>query len=581
MITKNIKYREILERNNELSKLLPDEKYEIKILSNIITSQLNEILEYTLRMDGIPAIVKSGNYDNIVQDSQKYEESKTIIIFWELSNIIDGLHYKIELLNNDQIDEIYEKTKSEIDLVLKFLEKTSLVLINKFSSIHFCCLNVKETSLETLEDRLNQYLKNKLTSNVRLIDLGKIFTTLGISNSLDLRYYYSKKALYSVDFFRIYADYVSHFIMSANGKSKKALIFDCDNTLWKCIVGEDGFENIEMSTKTKDGAIFAEIQAMAVALNKQGILIGLCSKNNSVDVDEVIKFHPDMQLRDEHITIKKCNWSDKVNNLKEISQELNIGLDSLVFIDDSSFEVNLIREHLPAVTVLQVPDRLFEYPKLIRENLGLFYNLSFTNEDKNKIKMYYQDSKRVEVEKEFTNLENYITSLELKITFFENDESIIPRMAQMSQKTNQFNLTTKRYTEGDIKNFIDDSNSDVYAFSLADKFGDSGVTGMSIITSNGKSKIAEIDTFLMSCRVIGRNIEYSFVDYVIEKRKEKKNEKIKAKYIKTPKNEQVEKFFDKCSFKLNESNDSIRYYTLNISKYVPKKLKYIEVINEK
>ncbi|NQV18395.1 MAG: HAD-IIIC family phosphatase [Armatimonadetes bacterium] len=581
MTVRNLKYSEILKRNSDFAKLLSDTGYEIKVLSNIVTSQLNEILEYTLRVDAIPAIVKSGDYDNIVQDSLKYQNSNVIIIFLELSNIVDGLQFKIELLNDDQLDEILEKTKSEIDLVLKNFEKTSLILINKFTSIHFCSSNIMKNNLEELADQLNQYLEMRIPENVRLVDLEKVIANVGVEKSLDLRYYYSSKALYTVDFFKAYAEHVKPFFMSANGKAKKALIFDCDNTLWKGILGEDGFDNIEMSPKTKDGAIFYEIQDMAISLNKQGILLGLCSKNNPADVDEVINSHPDMQLRNKHITINKSNWSNKVTNLKEIAQDLNIGLNSLVFVDDSSFEVNMIREQLPEITVLQVPERLYNYPKMLRENIGLFYNLSFTAEDRKKIKMYKQQVKRESVKKEFTDIEDYLASMELKMTIHQDDKSIIPRMAQMSQKTNQFNLTTKRYTEGDIKNFIKNEESMIFAISVSDKFGDSGVTGLCIINFHDEIQSAEIDTLLMSCRIIGRNVEYVFIDHIIDMMKGKKVNVVKAKYIKTQKNEQVKEFYDKCSFSLTESTDSVRNYTLDINNYEPKQLNYIEVINGK
>jgi len=575
-----LKYSEILRLNKEISTNLKSKLSCISILSNITIHQIKEILEYSLRSDGINANVDIGNYDNIVQDSQKYKGSNTVIIFWEVSNIIDGLQYKIELLNNDQFDEIQGKIKSEIDLVLKNIEKASLVLINTFTSLPFSCSNVRKDNLNELSLQLNYYLEEKIPYNARLVDLEKVIASVGVSKSLDMRYFYSSKALYTIDFFKAYAEFIKPFIMSANGKAKKALIFDCDNTLWKGILGEDGFDNIDMSTTTKDGSVFAEIQSMALALNRQGILVGLCSKNNPGDVDEVIESHPDMQFRNEHITINKSNWSDKVSNLKEIATELNIGLDSLVFIDDSTFEVNLIREQLPEVTVLQVPEKLYEYPSLMRKNMGLFYNLSFTAEDKKKIEMYKQQVKRETIKKEFTGIEDYLASLELKMTIFENDEAIIPRMSQMSQKTNQFNLTTKRYSEGDIQNFINDFNSEVYAFSLSDKFGDSGITGLSIVTVNGKIETAEIDTLLMSCRVIGRNIEYTFMDYIIGKIKEKNKSNLKAKYIKTQKNEQVKEFYNRCSFSLAESTDTVRNYTLDINNYKPKQLNYIEIVND-
>jgi FkbH-like protein len=575
-----LKYSEILKLNKELGDNFKSSSYNITILSNFIVHQVKELLEYRLRKEALNAAVEFGDYDNIVQDSHKYKESNAIIIFWELCNIIDGLQYKIELYEEDQFNELLEKTKSEIDLVLRNVEKTSLVLINKFTALSFSHYKIRKNKLDELASQLNHYLEEKISANVRFVDIEKVIASVGVSNSLDMRYYYSSKALYTIDFYKTYANYISPFFISASGKAKKALIFDCDNTLWKGILGEDGFDNIEMSSNSKNGGVFAEIQAMALDLNKQGVLIGLCSKNNPDDVNEVIASHPDMQLREEHITIKKANWTDKATNLKAISNELNIGLDSLVFVDDSSFEVNLIREQLPEVTVLQVPEKLYEYPKMLRGSLGLFYNLSLTTEDQNKIKMYKQQVKRESVKKKFTDIEDYLASLELKMTIFEDDESIISRMSQMTQKTNQFNLTTKRYTEGDIRNFIDDLDSNVYAFSVADKFGDSGVTGLCIVSDNSKNESPEIDTLLMSCRIIGRNIESAFMDYLIGKIKEKRIGVLKAKYIKTLKNDQVKEFFDKCGFKLVEGDESQINYVLSLKDYKPKKLNYIEVINE-
>jgi len=574
-----LKYSEILKLNKELENKLPSSSYGITVLSNIIDHQIKEILEYLLRVEGINANVDIGDYDNIIQNSQKYKDSNAVIIFWELCNIIDGLQYKMELLNNDKFDEIIEKTKSEINLVLKNLDKTSLILINKFTSLSFSSSNIRKNNLDELADQLNHYLEHIIPSNIRLVELEKVIASVGVSDSLDYRYYYSSKALYTVDFFKAYVEYIKPFIMSANGKAKKALIFDCDNTLWKGILGEDGIANIEMSSRTKDGAIFAEIQALALALNKQGILIGLCSKNNPKDVDEVIKIHPDMQLRDEHITINKSNWLDKVSNLKDIAQELNIGLDSFVFVDDSSFEVNLIREQLPEVTVLQVPAKLYEYPKMLRTNMGLFYNLSYTVEDSKKIEMYKHQVKRETVKNKFSDIEDYLASLDLKMTVYLNDESIIPRMSQMTQKTNQFNFTTKRYTEGDIRKILEDPNTNVYAFSVADKFGDSGVTGLCIINNDHENQSAHIDTFLMSCRIIGRNIEYSFMDYIIGKAKEAKIGKVNAEYVKTQKNEQVRECYDKCSFDLVNENELKKDYVLSLNNYKSKKLNYIEVID--
>ena len=578
---KEFKYSEILKLNQEIGDTLKSGIYNITILSNITIHQIKEIFEHRLRIEGINAHVNIGDYDNIVQDSKKYQESNVIILFWEICNINDGLHYNVELFSKEQLDEILERTKLEINLVLKNLKKTSLIIINKFTAIHFSRFNIRLTNLEELANKLNLYLEDKISGNVRLVDLEKVIANIGVEKCQDMRFYYSSKSLYTINFFKSYSEYIKPLIMSVNGKAKKALIFDCDNTLWKGILGEDGFDNIEMSKTTKDGAIFSEIQAMALALTKQGILIGLCSKNNPSDINEVIKSHPDMQLKDEHITINKSNWSDKVSNLKEMSKELNIGLDSFVFIDDSSFEVNLVKAQLPEITVLQVPVKISEYPGMLRNNFGLFYNLSFTSEDMQKREMYKQQVRRENDSKEFSDIEDYLTSLELKMTIYHNDKSIIPRMSQMSQKTNQFNLTTKRYSEGDITNYIEDENSEVYAIDVSDKFGNSGITGLCIMNFKEEKHFAEIDTFLMSCRIIGRNIEYAFIDNIIEVVKEKNINFVKGKYIRTRKNEQVENFYNMCSFSLIDESNSVRNYNLNISEYKAKNIHYIKVVYEK
>ena len=576
---RNLKYSEILKLNKKLKSNFTNDSIKIVILTNIIINQLKEICEYSLRIANLNADIIIGDYDNIVQDSLKYKDSNLAIIFWELSNIIDGLHFKIELFNYMQIDAIVEKTESEINLVFRNLKNTSLVLFNKFTPIQFSSSIINSTKLEKLSAKLNSYLENNVPENVKVVDFEKVIANVGVNSSLDFRYYYSSKALYTIEFFKTYTEHIKPYILSANGKSKKAIIFDCDNTLWKGVLGEDGFDGIEMSSSTKDGAIFSEIQSIALNLKKQGILIGLCSKNNPADVDEVIKSHPDMQLRDEHIAIKKVNWSDKVTNLREIARELNIGVDSLVFVDDSSFEVNLIKEQIPEIIVLQVLDRLYTYPKILREHLGLFYNLSFTQEDKQKTEMYKQQAHRGTIKKEFSDIEGYLASLGMKLTIFQDDKSLIPRMSQMSRKTNQFNLTTKRYSEGDIKDFITNNNTTVFAFSYCDKFGDSGVTSLCVVYIDDNKTIADIDTYLMSCRVIGRNVEYAFMDYIIDYLRDRKIKLVRAKYIQTQKNEQVKDFFEECSFSLTSSMETEKNYILNIKKYISKQIHYIRVID--
>jgi FkbH-like protein len=572
-----MKYSELITTNRQLAKRVNTPPYNIAILSNIVVHPIIDFVEYACRIMNINATAIVGDYDNIIQDSQKYCDYDATIIFWELCNLTERIHYKIELFNDEQINILLDKTKSEIDYVLSKLNKTSLVIFNKFTSFPFSRFSPNINKLEQFSKKLNQHLLEKAPPNVKIIDLEGIFASIGIYRSIDFRFYYSSKALYTIDFYKSYVDHIIPSILAINGKAKKVLVFDCDNTLWKGIIGEDGYQNIEMSERTKSGAIFAEIQGIALSLNKSGVLLGLCTKNNYQDIEEVIKHHPDMKLRMEQIAIIKCNWDDKVSNLLQIALELNVGLDSIVFIDDSAFEINLIKEHLPEVTVLQVPERLYYYPELLRENLGLFYNLSNTKEDLQRAEMYKQQEKRESLLKKYTNVEDYLTSLGLEITVYEDDQSIVSRLSQLTQKTNQFNLTTKRYSEVDIMNFISSSDSKVLAFNTNDKFGDSGITGLCIIRFDKIQRTALIDTFLMSCRIIGRNIEYAFLDFIIDILKKNKTSYLKANYIRTPKNEQVNNFYDSCSFSLIKSDSNIKEYNLWIKDYKPKRIEYITI----
>jgi len=544
----------------------------------VTVSQITEILEFTLRLEGVPAVVTIGNYDNIVQDSLKYKECELVVLFWEPYSITNDLQYRIDLLTDSAVNEIFDKTCAELGLVFANLQETSLVLMNTFTALPFSATDVVPAKLEELTWKLNAHLRNHTPKNARVIDLNKVIARVGVQKSFDLRYWYSSKAPHTIDFFKAYSQCVKPFVLSSRGKAKKALIFDCDNTLWKGVLGEDDAGSIQMSRATKEGSFFADVQSIALSLSKQGVLIGLCSKNNPQDVDEVVRSHPDMQLRDENLAVKRVNWADKASNLREIARELNIALDSLVFVDDSAFEVNLVRSQLPEVTVLQVPESLYLYPSMLRANCGLFYSLSATAEDAKKTEMYKDQAKREASKLEFSDLKSYLASLGTKLTIHEDDVSLVPRMAQLSQKTNQFNLTTIRYTEGDIGALVTGALTNVFAFSVSDRYGNSGITGLCIVKNLGAHERV-IDTLLMSCRVLGRNIEYAFMNWLIERLDREGVHLVYAGYVETAKNAQVKEFFDHCSFSLTTATEKTRDYVLNVGEYESKQVEYVEIIN--
>jgi len=418
-----LKYFEILKELKQLRETQAENSCntKIKVLSNITVNQLSEILEYGLRKENVPAEISIGNYDNIVQDSLTCSEDEIVILFWELINIIDGFEYEIDSLDEEELDSLIIKVKYEMDLVLNNLKGCRLVLWNLFHSLPYSTA-LDKSIWKKLVSELNSHLKKHITANVHLIDTNHVIARQGEHISFDIRNYFSSKAFYSVDFFKSYTKHILPVLLSVSGKVKKALILDCDNTLWKGVIGEDGMDGIRLSKRDKGGLPYYVVQRQLLNLYNKGVLLCLCSKNNPEDIDEVLAQHGDMQLRNEHFVVKKVNWEDKVSNLRAIATELNIGLDSLVFVDDADFEVNLVREALPEVNVYQVPEKSYQYPIMMREIAFQFYNPFLTKEDKEKSRHYLEQKERDSVKKQHRNIEDYLRSLNIEICLHQNNE---------------------------------------------------------------------------------------------------------------------------------------------------------------
>lgn len=570
-----VTYTEMLKLNSEFKKNAKSESYNVAVLSNIIINQFCPFLEYELQRAEVNAVVSSGNYDNIAQDSEVCKDQALIIVFWELCNIIDGLQYKANVMTPNETQALLDKVTSEIDFVFQNLKNSRQIIINKFSTLIFNHHFLRSNNFDLICKQLNAYLEKNAPQNTVLIDIDKIIAKTSIQKSVDFRNFYSSKALYSTDFYRTYAKYIKPVVFSILGKAKKAVIFDCDNTLWAGILGEDGELGIQMSSTTKKGVYFEEIQYLAKQLAKKGIVVGLNSKNNDHDVDKVLSTHSDIRLSDKDIAIKKVNWNDKVSNLTQIASQLNIGIDSIVFVDDSDFEVNLVKEYLPNVTALQVPKQLYLYPELIRDHFDVFYNIKETEDDQKRIDTYKTQSLRDDFKAEFVSIEDYLISLKLEMRIYIDDLQLIDRMSQLTHKTNQFNLTTKRYTVTEVDGFVNSNDYITFAFDVKDRFGAFGIVGTSFIEII--NDIAFIDTFLMSCRVLGRNIEFSFLNEILKHLKEIGIVSVKALYVETNKNAQVSHFYERAGFDIEGKEGQQATYSLSLNNFTENKITYIKI----
>ncbi len=321
---------------------------------------------------------------------------------------------------------------------------------------------------------------------------------------------------------------------------KKAIIFDCDNTLWSGVVGEDVIVYNE------------DMENDIMFLANHGVIIGICSKNNENDILPILE----NRKLDKLISVIRINWKDKVSNLKEIAQELNIGLDAIAFVDDSEFEINLVKKELPEVIAI--------YPKdLMRVVLD---NFDLTG-DFTKTQQYKDNYKRAKAQEQFSDINDYLASLDMTLTIKLNDNSQIARITELTQKTNQFNLTTDRHNEDQIRRLMEESR--VYSLSVKDKFGDNGLTGVCIIVNWDVPQYGIIAVFLLSCRILGRGIEYAFMDYIIKDLKKAGYTHVYGEYLASQKNQQVENLYPSIGFERCSGDQDENVYYINIDKYKP------------
>jgi len=537
--------------------------FRIAVLRNITVESIIPYLQYYAFKSGFEANVSVGNYDNILQDCHGglgadnkpvfTSETDCILIFLKLEDFSWSLA-------RDFLSLRPEKRESEIERFLDYVEQTLQAIRKQCSAVvlwHgleipiFKSLGILEDQLpdsqtSTLK-RLEVQMKDIFSrhTNVFYVDLSDCITQIGINSFYDNRFWYFSAAPYSLEGLNVIAKKDFKYINALKGKNKKCLVLDCDNTLWGGIIGEDGIDGIKLS-KHGPGGGFYDFQQELVNLHHRGVVLALCSKNNEEDVWEVFDMHQEMLLKREHIAAYEINWEDKAGNIKKISESLNLGLDSFVFIDDSPFETDMVREILPQVEVILVdPKQSFDYRKVIGST-GYFDSLLYSAVDRQRTKMYQAESGRRKLQKHSNCIDEFLEKLGMVVTVKFADEKSIHRIAQLTQRTNQFNLTTKRYSEADIKACVDNDACDVLYLSLKDKYGDAGIVGAVILQFSGDT--AEIDAFLLSCRVIGRGVENAFLSCVVEAARLRKVEIVQGKFSPTSKNQQVSDFYNRCGF---------------------------------
>ena len=575
-IINTLPFNEVIAAVNKFTK----EKTEntvirIAILRNITIDNFIVYLKYLLYKEGFEPVFYTGDYDSIIQEvlnekSSLYNFKPDIIIILNYGEILAPELYSkfsdyLSREENGIKENILEYYKSLFSNINKFSD--AKIIINNLERNMLPVLRMYESQNHHGQNPVIQQINFELVNiikdekNVFILDILEIAGHQGFETFYDQKQWYLAKNPYSLQGHKAVAWETKKMIDAIYGKIKKCLVLDCDNTLWGGIVGEAGIENIQINN-AYPGNIYLAFQQQILNLYNRGIILAINSKNNFDDVKEVLDTHPSMLLREKHFACIYANWNNKADNLKAIANELNIGLDSLVFVDDSDFECSFVKEVLPQVSVICLPKDRTQYSSIFSDT-GYFNSFSFSSEDRKRGQLYRNDIDRKKEMVKYADLNSFYKSLEMEIEIFPADNFSIPRVAQLSQRTNQFNLTTKRYSEDEIKRMAYSDDYIVLCLKMADKFGDLGIVGVGIIEL--KEKDAFLDTFFMSCRVINRGIEEVFLKTLLNKLFDKGFRSINATFIKTKKNQLVESFYDGFDFEIIKKTTENTQYTYNLN----------------
>ena len=543
-------------RDEQLAGLPP---LRIVLLANIVVNPLVAFLRHAAYRLGFRGECRIGQNDNVLQTALGSEpgllgpETDVVLVFLKLETLSWPLARALPGLTPAQLHAEQDRVKAYVGDVLAGIRRQTpaTILWYGFEQPLYPALGIADAQradgqLHTI-DTLNAAVRTLLQAHAGAywIDADTCLGRIGEKAYYDLRYWHLGKAPYSLAAVREIADEIFKYVRALKGRNKKVLVLDCDNVLWGGTIGEDGLEGIRLG-QTHPGSGYREFQQEVLNLHSRGVVLALCSKNNEADVWEVFDRHPDMLLGRRHFATAQINWDDKATNLRRIASGLNLGLDSVVFVDDSEFEANLIRQLLPEVEVLRVPSDTGVEHRTLLASCGWFDTLTLSAEDRERGAAYQAEAERQRLRVASDDLETYYRSLEMVPEIRLADPLTIPRIAQLTQKTNQFNLTTRRYSDEEISRLAASDSADVIWLRLRDRFGDAGIVGVCILRYEDRRAI--FDTLLLSCRVLGRGVEDAFVAYCLRRATSRGCELAVGEYRPTQKNGQVSDFYPRRGF---------------------------------
>ena len=549
--------------SKNLDDLKFDKKLKVAILPSFTLNGLDETFhvkcsEIGIRYQSYVADYNQYNQEILNPESDFYNFSPdiTFLILDIRSLLGDYFYFPYSISSAERKLLVKEKINELENLILQFKNNSSSTLvITNFNIPSYSPNGIIETKSEfgfhEMIHEINESLRNivKNQNSIYVYDFNQFVSKYGEKNIFDYRQFHLGSIQIAFNYIPYFAYELMSYVKTMLGVSRKCIVLDLDNTLWGGIVGEDGFDGIELD-QTSNGKAFVEFQKQLLSLWQQGIILAINSKNNFDDAMKVIREHPDMILREKHFASIQINWDDKAQNIKQIAEEINIGLNSIVFFDDDKLNQERIKQEFPEVLTVDMPNDPSQYSSILT-NLNDFNALQRTEEDTKRGVMYAQQRQRKQFENTVSNLDQFLKQMDIKVKIKQSNGFLIPRISQLTLKTNQFNLTTRRYQEEEIRKFSKDENFEVGCAQVLDKFGDNGITGAYIVKKNETNWI--LDTFLLSCRVMGRGVEDAMLSHILKDAKNNGIEEFKAEFIPTLKNKPAENFLSDFGFRKHDN----------------------------
>lgn len=542
-------------------------KYRLAVLGDCATQHLATSLRGYAYEEGICLELLDTDYNQILaqlldaeSETYKFNPQAVLIVrcvqkmYEKYTEAEDRTHFAESMMNELKEYEsmLHEKSSANL-LIFNIPEDDDRVYAGHGNARSSSFINqIRKYNL-----LLAEFAESK--GNVFIIDASYIQNEMGRHLFTDDKLYYSAKMPFSMEALVKLAAECINIIKALMGKLKKCVVLDLDNTLWGGVVGDDGLEGIQIG-ELGVGHAYQAFQTWLKELKKTGIILCVCSKNDEDKAKEPFVKHPEMVLSLDDIAMFVANWEDKASNIRNIAETLNLGLDSFVFIDDNPFERDQVKTMIPEITVPEMPEDPADYVSYIK-TLGLFERVSSSDADADRTKKYQEEAGRATLSKAYKNYDEYLAALEMEAEAIAFTEYNYPRIAQLSQRSNQFNLRTVRYTEAEVRERAESGDYITLTFSLKDKFGDHGLISVVAIKKQGKK--AFIENWFMSCRVLKRTMEQFIINTVIDECKKAGLDTVEAEYIRTPKNNMVSEIYGNMGFTKIDDN----LYELTVDNY--------------